>query len=216
MAGRAQREIERAERERRGAIEASFRARHPDIARQERAMRKERVERERRYARRDKLKDGGTPETKAKAAQVRQGSLARLYERGHITIEQLAASQEIRTVGERIGADVAIGTVSLETRVDQSRAIDGTFFERLGAVRAEVAYTRWREEIGRSRKGAGPVLAMVVHDEACSAVAKHWNMRDITARALLTSALDRWGDIMGETCSAIEEADLLAMQAGLL
>mgnify|MGYP006186616665 CR=1 FL=1 len=41
---------------------------------------------------------------------------------------------------DRIGADVAIGTVSLETRVDGGRHGDGSFFEKLGAVRSEVAY----------------------------------------------------------------------------
>lgn len=207
--------MEQARRERHAAIHKGFAQRHPQIAQAERAMRKERAEREKRYTKRDKLQDGGTPETRAKAARVRQGSLARLYEAGHLTIDQLAASQEIRSVAERIARDVSIGSFSLETRVDESRH-GGAFFEKLGAVRAEVAYTRWRKELAQSKRGTEPVLAMIVGDEACRSVARRLGMRDTTARKLLSSALDRWADIIGDTCKMIDQADLLAMQAGLV
>ncbi|WP_370189286.1 hypothetical protein [Qipengyuania sp.] len=208
--------IEAERQARRQLTDEKFRARHPQVARAERAFRKDRAERERNFSRRDKLQDGGTPETRARAAKVHQGSLARLYERGHITIEQLAASQQIRGVAERLGRDVAIGTVSMETRVDQSRSGTGAFFEALGAVRAEVAYKRWCEWLGTTRAGAAPVLAMVVDDLAATAAGKRWFMRPATARKALSTALDKWADIIGAVCSEIEEPDLLAMQAGLV
>lgn len=207
--------IEAKRREHREGIDAKFRKRHKHVALAERGFRKERAERERAHAKRDKLNDVATPETRAKAAKVHQGSLARLYEGGHITIEQLAASQQIRGVAERLGRDVAIGTVSLETRVDQSRSGTGAFFEALGAVRAEVAYKRWCAWLA-SRGGGGPIIAMVVDDLAVSRVARHWGMRTATARKQLSAALDRWADIIGQVCREIEEPDLLAMQAGLV
>lgn len=215
MARKGKNAIEAERNSRREGIEAGFRNRHPHVARAERAFRKERAEREKTYSRRDKLQDGGTPETRAKAAKVHQGSLARLYEGGHITIEQLAASQQIRGVAERLGRDVAIGTVSLETRVDQSRSGAGAFFEALGAVRAEVAYKRWCAWLA-SRGGGGPIIAMVVDDLAVSRAARHWGMRAATARKQLSAALDHWADIIGQVCHEIEEPDLLAMQAGLV
>jgi hypothetical protein len=91
-------------------------------------------------------------------------------------------------VAERIGRDVAIGSISLETRVDNGRDLTRAAQEGLGRVRAEVAYTQWRS---RLRKPA-PVLAMIVEDRACRAVAKVFRMRDVAARRLLTDALDAW------------------------
>ena len=210
---RASRQIERERAHRHNSIHERYCQRHPAKAREERQFRKEQRERSKAHERRDRLQDGGTPETKAKAAQVQQGSIARLYQAGHITIDQLAASQEIRTVAERIGADVAIGTVSLETRVDQSRSGDGTFFERLGAVRAEVAYTNWRRALGSS---AMPVLAVIALDQSVSAVARAHRLRTATARKLVSQALDCWSDFIGAACREIDEADVLAAHAGLI
>ncbi|MDG6079769.1 hypothetical protein E3U23_11270 [Erythrobacter litoralis] len=205
--------LEKDRAERHAKIAGDYRARHPERAKQEREFRKEQAERGKAHAKRDRLIDGGTPETKAKAAQVKQGSLARLYEAGHITIEQLVASQEIRTVVEQIGADVAIGTVSFETRVDDSRRGQGTFFERLGAVRAEVAYGRWRAAQGTA---AAPVLAMIALDQSVTAVAKAHGMRKETVRGLLSKALDAWSEFVGQACREIDEADVLAAHAGLI
>ncbi|WP_338445935.1 hypothetical protein V5F89_12370 [Pelagerythrobacter marensis] len=161
-------------------------------------------------------KQNGTVETHQKAARVQQGSLMRMYEAGQLTIEQLASSQSIRSVAERIGADVGIGTVSLETRVDQGRPHDGGFFERLGAVRAEVAYGRWRASIARKRGGAAPVLAMIVDDMSCSEAARLFRMRKETARTRLRDALNLWPDYIGKACDEIDEATMLAAQAGIL
>lgn len=189
-----------------------FQRRHPAIAQEERALRKQRVDRERAYAKRDKTQDGGTAETRTKAARVSQGSLARLYMAGHLSADQLAASQEIRQVADRLTRDVHIGTTSVETRVDNGGRGSGAFFEKLGQVRAEVAYTRWRGELGSA---APAVLAMVVQDRPCRSVARASGMRDQSLRQLLSDALDLWPRVMGATCKEIDAADLLAMQAGL-
>lgn len=153
----------------------------------------------------------GTPETLIKAARVQQGALARLFMAGHLSIDQLAWSAEIRAVAERIGRDVAIGSISLETRVDNGftgwRASD----ESLGRVRAEVAYTRWRAQLARP----APVLAMIVEDRGCRAVAQAFRMRDAGARALLIDALDLWPDCYGWARDRVDEDDLVAAKRRL-
>jgi hypothetical protein len=85
------------------------------------------------------------------------GRAGRLYQSGAIDAEQLAAAVEIALVHERIGADVAVKTASLETRVDVTRIGDGGFYERLGQVRREMAYTRWRSQLPHP----APVLDMI-------------------------------------------------------
>lgn len=149
----------------------------------------------------------GTPETLLKARHVQQGSLARLFTNGHLSIDQLAWSAEIRTVVERIGRDVAIGTISLETRVDNGFSGLRAGDESLGRVRAEMAYTRWRAQL---RKPA-PVLAMIVEDRSCRAVAQAFRMRDAAARTLLTDALDLWPDCYGWARDRVDAEDLVAL-----
>jgi hypothetical protein len=135
--------------ERRAASRAAWARQHPDIAAAERSLRKARAEL---VEPRWKHKNEGTPETHEQASRRNQGALVRLYQTGAIDAEQLASAVEIALVHERIGRDVAVRTASLETRVDVTRIGDGGFFERLGQVRREYAYTEWRQ---RCAAGAG-------------------------------------------------------------
>lgn len=153
----------------------------------------------------------GTPETLLKARFASQGSLARMFSKGHLSIDQLAWAEEIRTVYERISRDVAIGTISLETRVDNGFAGHRLAEESLGRVRAEMAYTRWRQQL---RKPA-PVLAMIIDDRSCHAVAAAFRMRDATARLLLIDALDAWPDCYDWARDRVDEADLVAVRRRL-
>jgi len=216
MGSKAKRQLLEDRAKRHQKIHDGYCARHPARAREERSFRKEQRQRQRDHRGRDLLRDTGTPETKAKAAEVRQGSLARMYEAGQLTIEQLASAQQIRGVAERLGRDVGFGSFSLETRVDQSRSGTGAFFEALGAVRAEVAYRRWCEWMKRGKHAGAPQIAMIVDELPVSHAARRWGMRNATARKHLSAALDEWSDIMGVAVRDIEEADLLAMHAGLL
>ncbi|BBC72904.1 conserved hypothetical protein [Altererythrobacter sp. B11] len=206
--GKRERELAKLAEKRRHKITADFVRRHPAKAREETALRKA----NRRLQADWGHKRAGTPETHEKASRVQQGALARLFMAGSISADQLAWAAEIRVVAERIGADVAIGTVSLETRVDTSRSFDGTFFEKLGAVRAEVAYTAWRASLAKP----APVLAMIVEDMACLRAARLFHMRTETARRLLTEALDAWPDFSRMACDSVDEATLLAAQAAIL
>ncbi|EJU13661.1 hypothetical protein LH128_07602 [Sphingomonas sp. LH128] len=182
--------------------------RHPDLARQERELR---------LFNRD-VKAGfghkvnGTPETHAKASLVRQGALARLYEAGDIDAEQLAASVSIAAVHARITGPVTVGTVSYETRVDQSGGATNMVFERLGAVRAEVTYSHWRQQIAEP----AVVLAMIVEDLGVTRAAAKFRMRNAKAKKLLTYALDLWIEMNRRVCRDIDDASLAAAQAGIL
>lgn len=188
--------------------------RHPKAAAAERNLRKERVSLLERW----KHKREGTPETHEYVSR-QEGALARLFRSGAIDREQLAAAVEIALVAERIGADVAVRTASLETRIDMTRTGDGTFFEKLGQVRREAAYTRWRSEV------QGPIGAVL--DMICGAgrggepigftiVAKRYRIHNRKAKRLLVDALNLWPRILGEVCKEVDAATLAAAHAGIL
>lgn len=206
------RALRRIHAEKRAASSAAYKARHPERAAEEKRLK----QRNRAIRERWKSEWAGTPETREHASHQRQGALARLYLAGHLTIDQLAAAEQIRAVAERIAGDVRIGTVSLETRVDGGRSPHAPFFEKLGQVRAEVAYTRWRAGIAQQRGGAAPVLAMIVEDISCTEAARRFRMRKQTARARLSAALDLWGEEIGRACDEVDEASLLAAQSGIM
>lgn len=153
----------------------------------------------------------GTAETLIKAARQSSGTLVRLYSAGHLTIDQLAWAEEIRRVAEYIGRDVAIGTISLETRVDNGFTGHRMAEESLGRVRAEVAYSRWRRQL----RAPGPVLAMIIEDRGVRGVGRMFRMRDATARALLVDALDAWPDCYGWARDRVDEDDIVAVQRRL-
>jgi hypothetical protein len=188
-------------------IEADYRRRHPMRAAEEYVLRHRQAGLQERWGH----KREGTPETLEQAARVRQGALARMFAGGHLSIDQLAFASEIRAIAERIGRDVAIGTVSLETRVDNSQGPGAPFEESLGRVRREVAYSRWRAALRRP----GPVLAMVVDDIAVRTVAQHYRMRDAKARALLVDALDAWPEWCRDARERVNEVDLKLVAARL-
>jgi len=184
--------------------------RNPKAAREQRRLRKGRAELVARW----KHKNEGTPETHEQASRRNQGSLVRLYQNGTIDADQLASAVEIALIVERIGRDVTVKTASLETRVDITRLGDGSFFERLGQVRREVAYTRWRSEM------SGPiaaVLEMIVGDTVgFTIVAKRYRMHNRRARQLLIDALNLWPKILGAVCKEIDDKTLMSAHARLI
>lgn len=205
-------ETRRKAAERQRERNASYAARHPERASDERRLRKQQAELKRKHSKRDKLEDGGTPETRAKAARLHQGSMARLFELGHIDANELASSQEIRAAAEQIGRGMGYGTMSMETRVDDGRRGDGAFFEALGAVRAEVAYTSWRQAL----PDAPIVLTMIVDDLAWRRAAELFHTAPGRAKRLLLDALRAWPDHCRDARDRVSEADLMAAQSGLL
>lgn len=183
--------------------------RHPALARQERAMR---LTRDRLLKRWDHKRDG-TPETHEHASRTQQGALARLHLSGAISADQLAWSAEIAAAAEGIARDVTVRTSSLYSRIDRSAHGDGSFFEALGAVRREVAYGRWRAQLGGC---AAPVLAMIVDDIGVKAVSRQFRVGERRAKKLLSDALDLWPECIGGAVREIDAATLAAAQAAIL
>lgn len=206
---RVGRERARLETERLRKISRGWAERHPRRAQEERALRKAHKLAHASFGYANYI---GTPETHFHATRVQQGALARLYRSGAISADQLAWSAEIARVHAMITGDVTVRTVSLETRVDQSGKAGGAFFEKLGRVRAEVAYGKWRARL----PVPGPVLAMIVEDLGVAAAAKVFRMRAARARALLIAALDAWPDANDDAVREVDEATLLAAQAAIL
>ena len=154
----------------------------------------------------------GTPETHAQAARTVQGALARLYMSGAIDADQLASAEQIVRVHAQIVRDVVVATTSLETRIDAGRGGDGIFYEALGRVRAEIAYSAWRGSLAKP----GVVLAMITEDVAVTTAAQRFGMRTATAKQQLVDALDRWPGAMADARRSVDAADLAAAQAGLM
>lgn len=185
----------------------AWRRRHPTLAAEQRKLRKSRAELLNRWDH----KNEGTPETHEQASRRNQGALVQLYRNETIDSEQLASAVEIAMVAERIGADVAVKTASLETRVDVTRHGDH-FFERLGQVRREAAYTEWRSRLANP----AAVLDMLVGEPiGYTIVAKRHRMSNKRALRLLIHALDIWPEILGAACKSIDRPKLDAAHAEL-
>ncbi len=155
----------------------------------------------------------GTPETLERAARTQQGSLARLYRSGVIDGQQLDCAAAIATIAARIAADVNVRTASLETRVDVTRSGDGTFFERLGQVRAEMAYTRWRAALGGN---ARLLLDLIIEDVGLAEAARRHRVHARRVRRLLVSALDLWAEVAGVVAREVGREELNRAHAVLL
>lgn len=157
----------------------------------------------------------GTPETLEHAHSVRQGALARLYHSGAISAEQLASAEKIAAAVAMIAAGVGMRTCSLEARVDMTRMGDGTFYEALGRVRLEVAYTCWRDRVAQLGP-IGAVLDMIVSDVGFTVVARRYRMHNRRAKKLLIAALDLWAVSIDDAAREVNAATLAAAHAGLI
>lgn len=151
----------------------------------------------------------GTPETRAHVAKARQGALARLYATGAVTIHQLGAALEISAAYERIIQAAGIPTSWAIERVDTS--MRSGQFETIGAVWAEVAYSRWRAALPQ----AGVVLAMIVEDCGLAAAARRFGMRKERAKVLLIGALDLWAGMHREARQAVNDDTLAEAHAAV-
>jgi hypothetical protein len=187
--------------ERRSANRAAWARQHPQLAAAERSIRKQRADLLVSW----KHKNEGTPETHEQASRHNRGALIRLYKNGTIDSEQLMAAEEINRVHERISSDVSVRTASLETRVDVTRYGDGSFFERLGQVRRELAYSEWRKLL----PCPAPVLDMLTGEPAgFTVVARRYRMHNRRALQLLIHALDLWPQVLGPICKAVDQKAL--------
>jgi hypothetical protein len=194
-------------RDNRLAAHSAWCARHPDRAAEERELRLQLIEQQDRFGH----KVNGTVETHAKASVARQGALDRLHRSGAITIHQLGAAMEIGAAHERILRDVKVSSGWGFDRVDMSRDPESTFFEALGAVRSDQAYSQWRCQVANP----GPVLAIIADDLGVDSVARQYRMDRRTLLKRLTAALDLWTRLRREACREIDAATLAAAQAAI-
>lgn len=176
---------------------------------EQRRLRKDRADLLKRWSH----KREGTPETHEAHSRQRAGAIARLHASGYLSDDELAWSQEIAAAVERIMADAGVRTASLETRVDTSRHGDA-FHEALFSVWMEMAYSRWRAQMGPAV--AKMVLDIIVRDVGLARAAALHGMHPRRARRLLTEALARWAQLFREVRKEVDAADLVAAHAGLL
>lgn len=200
--------IERARDVRLAAIRADWAAIHPERAAAERGLRKAHAAAQTRWSH----KRNGTPETHEHASRVRQGALARLYMSGAIDAEQLAAGAEIAAAAALIMREVDVRTANYEPRVTSGR--DGhAFHEALGRVWVEVAYSRWRAELGVL---APIVLSIVIDDLGLVAAAARHHVSARKARAVMIDGLQRWIRGFAQTRREVDHETLARAQAAIL
>jgi hypothetical protein len=138
----------------------------------------------------------GTPETHAHAARPgRPGAMARLLASGAIDDDQADAAEEIAACFWLIAADVTVRTANLEPQI-RADAHGQAEREKLGRIMAELAYSAWRASL----RGYGDaLLAVIVHDEPLTVVARRHGLGMIKARRLLCQSLDWWWMVRDST-----------------
>lgn len=196
------------ESEHRRKVREDFARRHPERAKEERGFR---VANDR-IAKRWDHKANGTAQTHEHFSRVSEGAIARLHATGAIDGEQLAAAIEIRAAAEAVRRGVTVRTASLETRIDRGGAREAVFHEAIGAVWAEMAYSRWRSEVA----SAAAMIDLIVEDAGVTIVAKRHRMGVKRARKLLIDALNLWWRLHAEVRREVDRATLAAAHEGIL
>jgi len=152
----------------------------------------------------------GTAATHAHNARPRVGAVARLYASNTLDDNQLAYADMIKCAVDRVRDSVSVRTASLETRVDVSRR-GGEFFEALGSVRMEQAFTNWRASLPKPAL----VIDIVVEDLGLAAAARRHRVHHKRASQLLVEALKAWPRFSADARRRIDEADLARAHARL-
>lgn len=202
------RELAETERQRIATAHRQWCERHPDRAAEERQIRKDLRSVEANFGH----VTYGTPETRARASNVRQGALARLHRTGAISIHQLGAALEIAAAYERICMSAGIPTCWAIERVDSGFRPERQDFEAIGAVWSEYAYSQWR----RALPSPGPVLAMIVEDVGIEAAARRFAMHRRRAKRLLLDALDLWAVMHRQAREAVNDDTLEAAHRAVM
>lgn len=130
--------------------------------------------------------------------------------RGGLTPEQFRAAEEIVAVIELIRSDVGCRGAMLQMRVDQSRALIDAALESLARVRAEVAYSLWRQRLPMPRQ---MVIDMLTLPQPMFRTARSYGVGWPKARKLLTAALDRWDEALDQSMRRIDQAEVDAVLA---
>lgn len=144
--------------------------------------------------------------TRTTVYRVRQqSSLRKMLDDGQLTEDQFWAAQEIAHVAEHLQRGVGVRSASLEARVDCSGSSRDMLIEKLGYVRAEATYSRWRTSIAIPRR---MIVDMVLADRALFATARTYHVGWPRAKRLLQNALDRWNELREQSIRSIGQNDL--------
>lgn len=173
-------------------------------------LRRERLQAEARWSH----KNEGTAQTHDYASRTREGALVRLYTAGSITADQLEHANEIGSVIERIHADVHMGIINYEPRIDRSTNQPILLLESIRWVRLEMAYGWWRP---RAPSPIAAVIAMLGPDPMpFSTAALVHRMHKRKARRILIDAIDLWPEAKDWAERQVDDGDLAAAHYGLL
>lgn len=162
-------------------------------------------------------KNEGTARTHDEASRRRPGALSRLYNGGSLTIEQVAAAEEILLIATSIVADVALKGQSIEETVDRQinpyGAVEGIHRARLCR-----AYSHWRSMIPAPRAA---VLEMILGDPigepvGHTVVARRYAMHFRRAKRMLIRSLDLWPTCVDLAYAEIDQDGLDAINAELV
>jgi hypothetical protein len=135
----------------------------------------------------------GTPETNERIAVIpsrrRQSAVFRMVALGKLSLDDAASATEIAQIVEMIESPVSVRSASLEARVDQSGSARDAVVESLNRIRAERAYTEWRESLPHPRR---MIIDMIVKDAGYVQLARAHKMNWRRARRALITALRAW------------------------
>lgn len=155
----------------------------------------------------------GTWQTHEHAANARQGAIARLYQDGHIDVDQMQWAMEIAHAAESIQRDVDVRGASYEMRVDYSGSGRDALIEGIIRVQMHVAYTWWRSRIPEPRRA---VLAMLIGEPiSYSTAALRYRMGRKRARRLLIHSIDLWAEAMDHADTIVDKQSLADMHKRL-
>lgn len=152
----------------------------------------------------------GTPETLERINRIprrqRQSPLVRMYHSGKISIDELAAAEQIASVIEMIQRAVAPKTSNLEARVDCSGAAKDVLAEGLNRIRMETAYRLWRDQLPVPRQ---MILEMIQTNQPYTQTARKFGVNWRTARKRLITSLQNWMVIFEDVQKNVSAADVL-------
>lgn len=139
-------------------------------------------------------------------------SLVRMHQTGKLDNAQFEAAMRIARIAERIEGQVGVRCASLEGRVDCSSGNRDVLLERLGQVRDEIAYTRWRRQLPLPRR---MILDMILVDRPLATTARIHGKRWERARETFIRALDLFTELRSRVSKDVDERDLFAAHARL-
>lgn len=133
-----------------------------------------------------------------------------LHSRGGITAEQLVSSEEIESVICVLTGDVGYRSVLMQMRVDQGHSPVDPGAERIAIVRAQAAYTLWRQRLPMPRR---LVIDMIMLPQALVATARSYGVGWAKAKKRLSNALDEWPRVKERVWENVDEDTVQAVFA---